>query len=333
MSSSLSRLARRERQLQNTHKCVASRRTRFSSLASRNWQLQKQQTAEAVLRQTAATTPARFRTFVERWVGADDDELYEARGQTLRARGDYPGLGEAARRDERPAWAGGLEAAAPAIRAEYEVAAARGGHEPFFGGDYGEQYDGVPLAAGGALAAGAAEAFPGTVAALATVLSAEGEGFEGPMHFGGTRLAFFARQGPRSNVAPHSDLCNYLLTAHLGLIVPCGCSLFFMGGAPPVAWEAGALAPLLQTSFTHAAVNDSDEARVILYFDFFHPDLDAAERAALQLFERTRKADEAAFFADAPADDAPPPWGDDAPPPWGDDAPPPELLARLAARR
>ena len=98
-----------------------------------------------------------------------------------------------------------------------------------------------------------------------------------------------------------------------------------MGGAPPVAWEAGALAPLLQTSFTHAAVNDSDEARVILYFDFFHPDLDAAERAALQLFERTRKADEAAFFADAPADDAPPPWGDDAPPP--------ELLARLAARR
>ncbi|KAH8063979.1 peptide-aspartate beta-dioxygenase [Aureococcus anophagefferens] len=330
MSSSLSRLARCERRLQNTHKCLASRRTRFSSLASRNWQLQKQQTAEAVLRQTAATTPARFRTFVERWVGADDDELYEARGQTLRARGDYPGLGEAARRDERPAWAGGLEAAAPAIRAEYEAAALRGGHEPFFGGDYGEQYDGVPLAAGGARRA---RSFSGTVAALATVLSAEGEGFDGAMHIGGTRLAFFARQGPRSNVAPHSDLCNYLLTAHLGLIVPGGCSLFFMGGAPPVAWEAGALAPLLQTSFTHAAVNDSDEARVILYFDFFHPDLDAAVRAALQLFERTRKADEAAFFADAPADDAPPPWGDDAPPPWGDDAPPPELLARLAPRR
>ena len=67
-------------------------------------------------------------------------------------------------------------------------------------------------------------------------------------------------------------------------------------GAAPVKWRANALAPLLQTSFRHAAVNEADAPRVILYFDLFHPDLHAGERAALVAFERARRAAEAAFF-------------------------------------
>ena len=97
---------------------------------------------------------------------------------------------------------------------------------------------------------------------------------------------------------PHSDLCNFLVTGHLGLDVPeAGCALFFLvPGEAPVKWRANALAPLLQTSFRHAAVNEADAPRVILYFDLFHPDLHAGERAALVAFERARRAAEAAFF-------------------------------------
>ena len=153
------------RALWQKRKYVPMRR-RLASLA-RSWVETKERTAESVLAQTAGLNVApRFQEFVERWVEGDDDELYEARGQKLRARGDYPGLSEAAQRPERPAWAEGLEASASAIAAEYDAAASGGGHEPFFGGDYGERYDGVPIASGGRLAPEAAARFPETVAAL-----------------------------------------------------------------------------------------------------------------------------------------------------------------------
>ena len=90
-------------------------------------------------------------------------------------------------------------------------------------------------------------------------------------------------------VTPHSDLCNYMLTVHLGLRVPEGCKLFMFDGGPPVSWAAGALSGPFQTSFRHAAVNDSPEQRIILYFDIFHPELSNGERAALQMFDKIRK--------------------------------------------
>lgn len=34
--------------------------------------------------------------------------------------------------------------------------------------------------------------------------------------------AFFAKQAPKTGIAPHSDGCNFILTAHLGLDVPEG---------------------------------------------------------------------------------------------------------------
>lgn len=268
---------------------------RALSTTHRDWRSARTATAERVLEELGAFDGRdRFETFARRWAAADDEEaLYEAEGQTLRARGDYPGLECRAVRG-RPSWADALEAAAPEIAAEYTRAAPA--HEPFFGGEYGASYDGVPLAACGAAVDGAEGAFPRTLAALRRVHAGEGES---DALLGGTRLAFFARQGPRSNVEPHSDLCNFLLTGHLGLDVPDDgeCALFFMDPAsPPVRWERNTLAPLLQTSFRHAAVNDSDRPRAILYFDFFHPDLRPGERRALLAFERARRDDEAAFF-------------------------------------
>ena len=112
-------------------------------------------------------------------------------------------------------------------------------HKPFFGGDYGDAYEGVPLASKGVLETDVAERFPATVAALEAVARAGAGGDAGAAAVGATRLAFFARQGPQSNVPPHSDMCNYLLTTHLGIVVPEGCALFFMDGGPPIRWENG----------------------------------------------------------------------------------------------
>ena len=47
----------------------------------------------------------------------------------------------------------------------------------------------------------------------------------------------------------------------------------------------GTLAPPLQTSFEHAAFNDSASERVVLFFDVFHPELSREERGALADFE------------------------------------------------
>ena len=75
-------------------------------------------------------------------------------------------------------------------------------------------------------------------------------------------------------------------------------------------WARGALAPPLQTSFEHAAFNDSASERVVLFFDVFHPELSREERGALADFEMRRRADEAAFWGGG--DDRAAPGGDDA---------------------
>ena len=265
-----------------------------SMAAAASWRAARQKTAAALL--TTAPTE-RFAAFVTTWAEKVDD-AYDARGQTLRARGDYPGLTERPAWP-RPAWAGALEAQADVISDEYRKAAGATEHSLYFGGDYGDDYAGLDLAKHGEVAQGARDRFPATLKALEAV--ADGE----PV--GATRLAFFARQGPESHVPPHSDMVNFLLTCHLGLIVPRDCRLFFTTKreAPPVAWARGALAPPLQTSFEHAAFNDSDSERVVLFFDVFHPELSREERVALSAFEARRRADEEAFWGDEP-DAAPP---------------------------
>ena len=46
----------------------------------------------------------------------------------------------------------------------------------------------------------------------------------------------------------------------------------------------------MQTSFRHRTWNHADAcARVILYFDMWHPELTAEERVALGVFERARQ--------------------------------------------
>ena len=50
--------------------------------------------------------------------------------------------------------------------------------------------------------------------------------------------AFFAKMSPESNIKPHSDMCNFVLTSHLGLIVPEGHCDITVGDAT-VEWRNG----------------------------------------------------------------------------------------------
>ena len=90
----------------------------------------------------------------------------------------------------------------------------------------------------------------------------------------------FARQAPGSGVAPHSDGRNFILTAHLGLVVPEeGC--WMKVGNVQTSWEEGKLF-ILDTSFEHSTGNESGEDRHVLIIDFWHPELTEAERAGLE---------------------------------------------------
>ena len=109
--------------------------------AAAAWRAARHKTATSLL---TAAPPERFEAFVRKWAESDD-EPYAARGQTLRARGDYPDLTERPAWP-RPAWADALEAQADVIVDEYVNAARAVELAPYFGGDYGDDYAGLDLA-------------------------------------------------------------------------------------------------------------------------------------------------------------------------------------------
>jgi len=93
--------------------------------------------------------------------------------------------------------------------------------------------------------------------------------------------AFFAKMDPHSEIKPHSDMCNFVLTCHLGLEVPEGQCELSVGGEA-VEWRNGHVM-LFDTSILHAAENRAPSTRYILMMRVYHPELTAVERSALQL--------------------------------------------------
>mmetsp|Transcript_232 Transcript_232/g.355 ORF Transcript_232/g.355 Transcript_232/m.355 type:complete len:329 (-) Transcript_232:151-1137(-) len=96
----------------------------------------------------------------------------------------------------------------------------------------------------------------------------------------------FARQAPDSGVQEHSDGRNFILTSHLGLQIPKGGKgekdkdCWIKVGTERRGWEEGKLTTL-DTSFLHSTGNPTTEDRHVLIIDFWHPELRAAERDAL----------------------------------------------------
>ena len=94
---------------------------------------------------------------------------------------------------------------------------------------------------------------------------------------------FFASMEPHSEIAPHSDFTNFVLTSHLALDIPYSgenqCRLTIADQTKE--WINGECT-LFDTSLLHDAVNESDQKRYILMMRVWHPDLSQDERGALQ---------------------------------------------------
>jgi len=92
--------------------------------------------------------------------------------------------------------------------------------------------------------------------------------------------AMFSLLAPRTNIPPHHGVANTRLVCHLPLIVPAGC--WFRVGAETRYWERGK-AFVFDDTIEHEAANPSDELRVVLIIDIWHPGLSETERSAVRI--------------------------------------------------
>jgi aspartyl/asparaginyl beta-hydroxylase (cupin superfamily) len=91
-------------------------------------------------------------------------------------------------------------------------------------------------------------------------------------------VIFFTALKPATHIPPHNGATNARLTVHLPLIVPPDCGLRV--GEETHFWEPGRLV-LFDDTIRHEAWNRSDQLRVVLIFDIWHPLLTPLEREAV----------------------------------------------------
>jgi aspartyl/asparaginyl beta-hydroxylase (cupin superfamily) len=179
-------------------------------------------------------------------------------------------------------WTHALVAAAPAIRAELEALIASGsGSAPYVQTDPSRasrghallddpRWSAFHLLENGVPHAGNAPRCPATLAALAHAPL--------PQIAGRSPMALFSVLRPRTHIPAHNGMLNTRLIVHLPLIVPDRCRLRV--GNEERAVRTGELM-IFDDSIEHEAWNDSDEARVVLLFEVWRPELTAAEREGL----------------------------------------------------
>ncbi|MCA3041498.1 MAG: aspartyl/asparaginyl beta-hydroxylase domain-containing protein [Rhodocyclaceae bacterium] len=96
-----------------------------------------------------------------------------------------------------------------------------------------------------------------------------------PNQPGRTPAAMFSLLKPKTSIPPHTGVSNVRLVTHLPLIVPPGCG--FRVGNETREWVPGK-AWVFDDTIEHEAWNRSDQLRVVLIFDIWHPQLSQAER-------------------------------------------------------
>ncbi|WP_020652811.1 aspartyl/asparaginyl beta-hydroxylase domain-containing protein [Massilia niastensis] len=180
-------------------------------------------------------------------------------------------------------WLDAIEAATEEIRAEFlAVLGAEEGFTPYI--DYSADqplnqwaelnkslsWSAFRLIEGGQVVGENAARCPRTMAALG--------GAPQPDQPGRTPSAMFSVLKPATRIPPHSGVSNVRLVTHLPLIVPPGCG--FRVGNDTREWVPGK-AWVFDDTIEHEAWNNSDQLRVVLIFDIWHPHLSAAERAMI----------------------------------------------------
>ena len=116
-----------------------------------------------------------------------------------------------------------------------------------------------------------------------------------PDQAGRTPVAMYSVLKPRTRIPAHVGASNCRLVTHLPLIVPAGCR--FRVGNQTREWVPGK-SWVFDDTIEHEAWNDSDELRVVLIFDTWHPMLSPEERrmvtalnAALNAYGMASSAD------------------------------------------
>lgn len=92
---------------------------------------------------------------------------------------------------------------------------------------------------------------------------------------GASPNAMFSLLAPNTAIPPHVGVNNARLVCHLPLVVPEGC--WFRVGAETRPWREGE-AFVFDDTIEHEASNPTEQLRVVLIFDLWHPDLSAAEQ-------------------------------------------------------
>jgi aspartyl/asparaginyl beta-hydroxylase (cupin superfamily) len=100
-------------------------------------------------------------------------------------------------------------------------------------------------------------------------------GAPGPTLANRSPNAMFSLLNPRTRIPPHTGETNARLVVHIPLIVPNRTG--FRVGNETRRWRLGE-AFIFNDTIEHEAWNDSDEMRVALIFDIWHPALTPAEQ-------------------------------------------------------
>lgn len=97
----------------------------------------------------------------------------------------------------------------------------------------------------------------------------------------------FSVLAPHCVIPAHRDPQNFTMSLHVAVKVPAGCGIRVERETRN--WQEGK-ALLFDYSFEHEVWNHSDEHRVVLIADLWHPDLRAEERAAIEIVFRWIKS-------------------------------------------
>ena len=199
----------------------------------------------------------------------------------------YPGISEREfhPREKFP-WLADLESATDAIRAEmlgllhsseseqvpYIQYPASEALQQWQALNQNRDWTAIHLMQRGEVVAANARKCPVTMATLA--LAAQ------PDIAGASPNAMFSLLAPRTAIPPHVGVSNTRLVCHLPLIVPEGC--WFRVGAETRFWREGE-AFVFDDTIEHEAFNPSENLRVVLIFDVWHPDLAKIEQKIISV--------------------------------------------------
>jgi aspartyl/asparaginyl beta-hydroxylase (cupin superfamily) len=98
---------------------------------------------------------------------------------------------------------------------------------------------------------------------------------------------FISVLAPHTRIPEHFGVSSAILTAHLPIDVPpdCGLQVHEEVQAP----ESGKLI-VFDDTWEHSAWNNSDQPRVVLIFELWHPELSEAEKSAISRSFQARRA-------------------------------------------